>query len=60
MYYTKPDDNNRPDAVFLHKTCQSVLSDVVLHEEEDERSLKVNILIQIRVELLRIISKKMA
>ena len=37
LYYTRADDNNRPYTVLWHKTCQSILSDVVLHEEEDER-----------------------
>ena len=37
LYYTRPDENNRPFALLLHKTCQSVLSDIVLHEEKDER-----------------------
>ena len=37
LYYTRADDNNRPYTVLWHKTCQSILSDVVLYEEEDER-----------------------
>lgn len=37
LYYTKPDDNHRPYSVLMHKTCQSVLSDVALYEEQDER-----------------------
>ena len=37
LYYTRADDNNRPYTVLRHKTCQSILSDVVLYEEEDER-----------------------
>lgn len=37
LYYTRADDNNRPYTVLGHKTCQSILSDVVLYEEEDER-----------------------
>ena len=37
IYYSRPDGQNRPFAVLMHKTCQSVLTDVVLHEEKDER-----------------------
>ncbi|RMX35546.1 hypothetical protein pdam_00003796 [Pocillopora damicornis] len=37
IYYSRPDEQNRPFAVLMHKTCQSVLTDVVLHEEKDER-----------------------
>ena len=40
LYYTRADDNNRPYTVLRHKTCQSILSDDVLYEEEDERCVK--------------------
>ena len=41
IYYSRPDEQNRPFAVLMHKTCQSVLTDVVLHEEKDERLVKI-------------------
>ena len=41
IYYSRPDEQNQPFAVLMHKTCQSVLTDVVLHEEKDERLVKI-------------------
>lgn len=37
LYYIRADDNNRLYIVLRYKICQSILFDVVLYEEEDER-----------------------